>query len=552
MLYPSEDDENPLAAATIPVAQSTTAHHRFPLFFIGSRNSPRRRDMLADEDTRHFNDYSHMRDATGTSSFIEKPTSIIRDSWASLRSVGALFGVNTPGSRRVPSNASSLQDSRNSSIREKDPFSDQAAFVPTHEGTASRPKGGSIGSEWSLLASQAHRDPRDPFEDDEIGHYRDGDADAHSLRSTELDLDHTLNDNPPQSLLSQYYPGRNVHTLSDVTVDALPTVLEVPSYRGSGPSSESDPYPRSPFSTAGRSQGELSGNPVGATSLSLSNNSGHDRDSATRNSQPGSPTPTKSSFLDTNPTPYHPVKRSDSWWSRFTKSAFVDRRASDASTGGGSNYRTRSGSFSGKTSMGPLIADFRDPNSPPKLVVIEENSPESLRDPSRQPSGESKLSGNNGGSGSQVAKLQRSVTVPHERIYSNTAHGKSISSFRTTNTEALEKIDGMDIVQREVTDSSVNSWGMGEGQIGLVLTEFGAQQRDNDGLLNTRISMPNRPLLATRRTTSSGAGGVVASRVKAFENMEPKRDPVKYGLVPRQPLFVANPDSRKTRSSDSV
>lgn len=512
--------------------------------------------MLADEDTRRFNDYSHIRDATQASSFMDKPASLVRGSWASLRSVGALLGVNTLGSRRAPNNSSSSQDSRDGSMREKDPFSDQAAFVPTHEGMASRPKGGSMGSEWSLLAPQAHRDLRDPFEDDELGQYRDCDADARSLRSAELDLDHTLNNDPPQSLLSQHCSGRDIDTApSDVPMGALPTVPESPSYWGSGPSSESDPYLRSPFSTAGRSQGDLLVNPTGSTSLSLGDSSGHDHDSTTRQGQPSSPTPTKSSLIDANPTPYHPVRRSDSWWSRFTKTAFLDRRASDASShgaGGGPNYRTRSGSFSGKTSMGPLVADFRDPNPAPRLVAIEENSPESLRDPSRQASGDSKLSENNLGNESQGARLRRSATTPHERVYSNTAHGKSISSLQTTNTEALEKIDGMDIVQREATDASVNSRGAGEGPARFVPTEFGTQNHDNDGPLNIRIAMPIRPLLATRRTTSGSNGGIVASRVKAFENMEPKRGPVKYGLAPRQPLFVANPDSRKTGSSDSV
>jgi hypothetical protein len=222
MLYPSGDDENPHAAAAIPVAQSATAQHGVPLFglgIIGSRTSPQRRDMLADEDTRHFNDHSHTRDASGTSSFLEKPALLMRGSWASFRSVGALFGVNSLASRRAPSNESSFQGSRNSSVREKDPFSDQAAFTPSHEGTASRPRGGSMGSsEWSLLASRSHPDSRDPFEDEEIGHYRDGDSDAHSLRSGELDLDRTLNENPPQSLLSQHHPGNDLHaTLSNVT-----------------------------------------------------------------------------------------------------------------------------------------------------------------------------------------------------------------------------------------------------------------------------------------------------------------------------------------------
>lgn len=558
MLYPSEDDENPHAAAAIPVAQPTTAHNRVPFAFriIGSRNSPKRRDMLADEDTRRFNDYSHIRDTTQASSLMDKPASLVRGSWASLRSVGARLGVNTLGSRRAPSNSSSFQDSREGSTGEKDPFSDQAAFVPTHEGMAFRPNGGSMESEWSLLASQAHRDFRDPFEDGELGQYRDGDADARSLRSAELDLDHTLNDGPPQSLLSQRYPGKNIDTaLSDVPVGALPTVPESPSYWGSGPSLESDRSPRSPPSTADRSQGDLVVNPTGSTSLSLSNSSGHDHDSTTRQGQPSSPTPTKSSLIDANPNPYQPVRRSDSWWSRFSKTAFLDRRASDASNhgvGGGSNHRMRSGSFSGKTYMGPLVADFRDPNPAPRLVAIEEKSPESLRDPSRQASGDSKLSDNNRGDGLQGAKLRRSATTPHERVYSNTAHGKSISSLQTTNTEALEKIDGMDIVQREVTDASVNSWGAGEGPTRFVPTEFGTRNPESDEPLNARIAMPTRPLFATRRTTSSSNGGIVASRVKTFENMEPKREPVKYGLAPRQPLFVANPDSRKTGSSDSV
>lgn len=550
MLYPSEDDENPQAAAAIPVAQSTTTRHRVPMFalgIIGSRNFPRRRDMLADEDTRRFNDYSHMRETTRTSSFMEKPAS----PWASLRSVGALFGVNALGSRRAPSNTSSFQGSRNGSIREKDPFSDQAAFVPTHEGTASRPKGGSIASEWSLLASQVHRDLHNPFDDDQIGHYQDGDADAHSLRSAELD--HTLDDNPPQSLLSQHYPESNVHTtLSNTTVGALPTVLEASSYQGSGPSSESDPYLRSPFSTTGRAQGDLMTNPATSTSLSLNNSSGHDHDSVTRYGQPGSPTLPKSSLIDANPTPYQPVRRSDSWWSRFAKSAFLDRRASDASSngvGGGSNYRTRSGSFSGKTSMGPLVTDFRDPNPAPKLVAIEENS--SMRDPSRQASGDSQLSDNRYGDDAEGSKLNRSAATPRERVYPNTAHGKSISSLQTTNTEALEQMGGMDIVQREVTESSVNSWGAGEGSTKLLTspTEFGTRERDTDGSLNAKLT---RPLLATRHTTSSSAGGIVASRIKAFENIEPKREPVKYGFAPRQPLFVANPDSRKSASSDTV
>ena len=551
MLYPSEDDGNRRAAAVIPVAQSATAQHRIPLFslgIIGSSTSPRRRDMLADEDTRHFNDHSHTRDASGTSSFLEKPALLVRGSWASLRSVGALFGANSRASRRAPSNESSFQNSRNSLVREKDPFSDRATFTPSHEGTASRTRGGSTGSlEWSLLASRSHHDHRDPFEDDEIGHYRDGDSDAHSLRSGELDLDHTLNDNPPQSLLSQHYPENNLHTtLSTVAVGALQTVFETPSYRSSGPSSESDPDPRSPFSTAGRSQGEVMTNLETSTSWSLHNSSGHEH-------QPGS-------LIDANPSPYQPVKRSDSWWSRFAKSAFLDRGASDTSShgvGGGGNYRTRSGSFSGKTYMGPLVSEFRDPNPAPRLLAIEEKSPESLRNPSRQGSRDSKHSDSHihyEVDDSQGSKLKRSATTPHERVYSNTAHGKSISSLQTTNTEALEKIGGMDIVQREVTDSSTNSWGTGEEPFKLVPnpTEFGARDHEGDGSLNTRFAMPTKPPLAARHTTSNSSGGIVASRVKAFEKMESKREAVKYGLAPRQPLFVANPDSRKTGSLNST
>jgi len=563
MIYSSEDDENPRAAAAIPIAQSAIPRHRPPFFgfgIIGGHNSPLRRDMLADEDTRNFNDHSHVRDASGTSSFLDKPALLVRDSWASLRSVGALFGVSSIASRRAPSNSSSFQGSRNSSVREKDPFSDQAVLVPPHEAMASRPKGGSmVSSEWSLLASQIHHDYRDPFEDDEIDHYRDGDSDAHSLRSGDVDLDRTLNENPPQSLLSHHYPGNNLHTtLDNIAVGVLPTVVEAPSYRSSGPSSEFDPYLRSPFSTAGRSQGELMANVGTNASWSLSDGSGHERDSPTRHRQPGSPVAAKSSLFDANSTPYQPVRRSDSWWSRFSRSAFLDRRASDSSghgMGGGGNHRTRSGSLSGKTSMGPLAVEFRDPNPAPKLVAIEEKSPEPSRDPSRQGSGG--FSDNHihyEGDDYQGTRLKRSATTPHERVYSTTVHGKSISSLQTTNTEALEKIGGMDIVQREVTDSSVNSWGVGEDPTRLATspTEFGAREYENDGSLDARIVMPTKPPPARHMTSSGGGGGIVASRIKAFENMEAKREAVKYGLAPHQPLFVANPDSRKTGSLDSV
>lgn len=207
--------------------------------------------------------------------------------------------------------------------------------------------------------------------------------------------------------------------------------------------------------------------------------------------------------------------------------------------------------------MGPLVSEFRDPNPAPRLVAIEEKSPESLRDPSRQGSRDSKLSGSHihyEADDSQGSKLKRSATKPHERVYSNKAHGKSISSLQTTNTEALEKIGGMDIVQREVTDSSTNSWGTGEEPLRLDTssTEFGTRDRDSDGSLNTRFAMPTKPPLAARHTTSDGSGGIVASRIKVFERIESKREAVKYDLAPRQPLFVANPDSRKTGSLDST
>jgi hypothetical protein len=204
--------------------------------------------------------------------------------------------------------------------------------------------------------------------------------------------------------------------------------------------------------------------------------------------------------------------------------------------------------------MGPLVADFRDPTPAPKLVAIEEKSPESLRDPSRQGSDDSKFPDGHGGDDPQGSKPKRTLTVPHERVFFNTAHGKSISSLQTTNTEVLERIGGMDIFQREATETSVNSWGAREGLAGPFTSpsEFGARDDGNDSSPNARISVPTRPLLATRRTTSSGVGGVVASRVRAFENIEPKREQVKYGLAPHQPLFVANPDSRKFGSSDSV
>jgi len=302
--------------------------------------------------------------------------------------------------------------------------------------------------------------------------------------------------------------------------------------------------------------------------------------------------PRPSSILDPNPPPLQPIRRSNSWWARFTKTPL---RAESSS-------RTPAG-----------FIDIRDPNPPPRLLTIEESThsqrssyvpPEATQLQQRAPVGS--------------AASRAFLGTPSRRptLYRDTVHGRSASSLQTANTETLERLGGtMDIIQRDGTLDSQHT----------PLT--GAFSLDDDFGVSAGGTQQSRPLIvrsapSTRsaRTASSSisldspmmlsppASGVatptgshleptsppppeypeeavsaggddngtphspgVAERVRGFERRMSRenapappptnsrrreerttpmgaRPAVRYGLVPRASLFVANPD--RSRGSD--
>ncbi|OJA17144.1 hypothetical protein AZE42_05102 [Rhizopogon vesiculosus] len=237
-----------------------------------------------------------------------------------------------------------------------------------------------------------------------------------------------------------------------------------------------------------------------------------------------------SSVLDSYPPSptSHPIHRSDSWWGRFMKTPLLDRRIS--------------------TGQKPL--DFRDPNSAPRLMSIEESK-----------------------ASSDALESNDDLAVKHCRVNSS-----SLQSSRTANTEGVERLGGSyDVVQRIASDESTShrkasTRSISTNELGLLgLSEQGY------GTSSSSIPTSNLPYsLEEHPKTASGslsahssrpiraAGHAVSHRVQEFERqmtiLEAEHSPrprnsrkreevpsrtrpnIKYGLALRPSLYVTNPD----------
>ncbi|KAF8270556.1 hypothetical protein EI94DRAFT_1798034 [Lactarius quietus] len=318
------------------------------------------------------------------------------------------------------------------------------------------------------------------------------------------------------------------------------------------------------------------------TQSSSSQNTSSDPNVGSSSSIIGPPrSPRPSSILDPNPLPDGSIRRSNSWWSRFAKTPLLERRGSDASA----------------RNPGGFI-DFRDPNPPPRLLTIEESTHTHSPDVS-----ESRRTGSVG-----LSAAHAQMSRKHPSLYRDMSHGKSASSLQTTNTDTLERVGGtMDIVQRDGTlDSQITTLtnpfaddefgATGTGRSASTSSSFGTTQLR---ALNVRgepscrchhhrppppQSPPPPPPPYTAPTTPEPPDEPAASverphvsigdsphspgvteRIRAFERRmsrdsepappptntrrreeraTPPRPVVRYGLVPRASLFVANPDGR--------
>ncbi|THV07267.1 hypothetical protein K435DRAFT_848217 [Dendrothele bispora CBS 962.96] len=547
------------------------------------RRTPQRRDMLADEDTRNFSPTPWYNFRRGSSWSLRSAMRFkSRDS--STSSYVNLDNPPTPWNEKI------------------DPFSDGAAVMrdgetgyigaaaPGHGGIA-MPSSNRSRRDVSYSSSRTDYSYGDPFADP----FSDPYDDIEEVPRAPSSAAHRPYPRPSQPLtVDTLLPlSTRIHTLSPVTEASRGTMSQsdqsnlTPSISSHNTNSNEQGGTISPFDTLS-----------GATSISSFNAS-----------------PRPSSLIDSGN--YQPMRRSNSWWTRFAHTGFLDRRAS-----GGSSRRHNVVGAGG-------MPEIRDPNPPPRLVAIEESQH------SASPDNESPKSNR---SNSIKRALSRGGG---SKVYRGGQHGKSLSSLRTADSDAIERMAGMDVVQRERTGShgtrgssagmSMDSghtademmWIPEDGIGKLVNRDVGTslsvqspvemsnaeavglldaqrEEEENEEVGWRRSPLPFSKMTSTPpsiSTPSSGAsssnsvttrksiaagpserrsrkisGNAVAARVRAFEQMSmdeasnsssgsipnsggshspspprdarqgKKRTSVKYGLVPRQSLFVANPD----------
>ena len=588
-----DDDEDPHSVTAVRIGGTRDVGPRIlamPLWILSMTGLTRsrrymnlsRRDILADED-RSFEWVGVSREGSGgrssfggrsTRSSIRGLSNVITERFASIRN--RTRGTSSAPHSRVPSTTIDWEKI------DADPFSPEVALMAEALARDELPERTQDGFALSG-PSQLYTDP-----------FSEQNAAAEDQR----DYDSTPEPEPP-------YPPEPERK------QRLPKGARPPAVRTAALPHSTDFVPLSPLVEQ-----------VSQNSLSISSTS--HRTSSDQNAGSGSSSraathsPRPSSILDPNPPPNEPMRRSNSWWARFTKTPLLERRSAESST------RPPAG-----------FIDFRDPNPMPRLVTIEESG-HSQR-PSDAPSEEPTQSQLRIPSISVAASPARSGTPTRRPTLYREMHGRSASSLQTANTETLERLGGtMDIIQREGTlDSHLTPLGGGYS----LEDDFGVTSGDGAGAGSSRQSrmlFVRELTFHSSRTASSsfdsptiltplpsGAAtpindfpetvsppsvysearvegeernpqsppsvyseGVrvegeerspqspgVTERVRAFERRMtresappppptntrrreertspvPTRPAVRYGLVPRASLFVANPDG--TRGSEGA
>ncbi|KZT02273.1 galactose oxidase [Laetiporus sulphureus 93-53] len=528
------------AKGGLPVVQSVRSTLGLLVPGLMSDSQHARRDMLADEDTRHFDSPWHARDASaGQSSWSSHPrrptwSSVMHESLASLRSVGGTVLAYAAVRSREPSGGSRSARSWWEKERMHEPYADDAALMGEGAGAAPRrPKGRRQASYATTRSSYSHyEDPLDEYEIEELpapGAYEEPYDDADI---TERKVP-SLNDPPPRPYSFMRATAGTVDLTRLSPVSERPSVPTLSSATVSSAShSTTTPFAPAPSSSTP--------NPS-YSSLEMAR----------------SPRARRSSILDASPSPPAvPMRRSNSWWTRFAKTPLLDRHASDASR-----------------ASRPL--EIRDPNPPPRLIAIEESTGSN-----QAREGDAPVEGQKG-----PEDLSR-----REQPYSTTQHGRSASSLQTAKTANSDMIDKMgrtmDIVQRSTT--SLHSSGhSADSEIDVdvhspslahVVSHSSRGSAESQALespeqisplrtLASIASFPSPPASSKVSSPRRPSVGQVAARVQAYErrvsqDVQPERPPLSasprkerasvYGVAPKPSLFVANPDHRTSRSSGSA
>ncbi|KAH9945020.1 uncharacterized protein BXZ73DRAFT_96007 [Epithele typhae] len=547
LLGASDDDGSPHLGHAIPVAAAVgtreksaptmqNVRQRLAEFVPGMSTMHRsgRRDMLADEDTRTFEQtwFDVQREGSVSSWGSANPRrqtlgSMVQDSLVSLRNVGGAvlaYAAATTKKTREASGTSSA-----TYWDDSDPFNEKGekgAFValPGLTRVTSRPKGGRQGSytsQWSQY--------QDPFADYDVESFKMPEEDDYDPDAVELYGAPRLNDPPPRSIMY----SRVAPATTDIT--RFTPLSENPSFGTIADKAASD--------TSHTSHTTL---PLYHPSSSENTRSSHE----TLSRSPRRPT----SILDANPPITSAMRRSDSWWSRFTKTPLLDRSVA------------RKPDF-----------EFRDPNPPPRLVPIKESS----------------------GGSSSLSPEPVPKHSSHNRetsMYASVHHGRSATSLQSSRTADTAQIDAMgrtmDIIQGTVSshqseasgDSSSGSFGQlrpGERTKLALTVPTDVETTDAESIGSSLTESPTSvhfvqspapiaPAAQSRRPTPPRrpTGQHVAARVQAFEqktapspvssasslpSSTSSSSPTKghkkasnsvYGLAPRASLFIANPDRR--------
>ncbi len=217
LLSPSDDEESPHLGPVIPVARAGANNEkRLPVVqsvretlagWVPGRTArhPKRRDMLAEEDTRMFDEpgwYHVRRDGSIGSWSTGRPKASIGDvvqgSLTSLKNVGGAVLAYAAGTRSSKSKEASGTSSATFWEKESsyEPYSDKTALVgltglPQAD---SRPKGGrkaSYTSQWSYY--------EDPFAEYDVDSFKLPGDDEYDSDPVEFGQPPSLEDPPPRS-----------------------------------------------------------------------------------------------------------------------------------------------------------------------------------------------------------------------------------------------------------------------------------------------------------------------------------------------------------------
>ncbi|KAG8748263.1 hypothetical protein FRC10_007653 [Ceratobasidium sp. 414] len=566
------EKDAPLAVSDWSTFQSP--RRQWTLLGLGSRQAHGRQrfDILHDEDIREFGDvrgsYASARREASETSNRSAWGGIVNASTASLRSVSAALGLGRRA--RQSSSGSTRPTGRELEDMEKNasnPFLDpaEAGRTPSIPTVAlvgmSRPRAMRQESSSSLREVTYP----DPFEDP--GHYplmplegarrggiqslQEGESLVGAFRQQDLE-DH----------------GRYDDAILPPTLETYGLAAALGRAR-----SNSDATPSDGSVGSGSARGPGSGTPTAVGSAS------------SHEYRP---------FTLLSAGAAAPIKRSDSWWSRFSMGSLRGDRGAYQE---GFSIVRKISRQSERPSRAETFIDFRDPNPPPplRMTPIKETSNTPEPSPSDAVQGPSRLPSTNG------------VPLgPHRRSAS------SLTTVKTADSSALERMGQMDIIQRVRTASTQHR------QSGSLETNLeSAEEQESSGFIprRPRLSIvPGSPIKGSKSATESHqesrvstpslsedhgtivasptelassighspikppttprprqATGKVAERIAAYERRMTESSPVtptrrspvggetarphmkshvrvEYGFVQRPELFVANPDGRTSPS----